>query len=221
MHANQRTGSPEGSTDTELDGLGGGLEDRFVDEEVEIDRDHYDENDENDENEEDEDLPDSQDDLNRQDKALPKRHHLISSQAGKTIRVSDGSKAPTSHPNPALLESSLSPTSSHRLAAQASIRPEMLTAPVYDIIPTIAAPHATSINAATATPDLRWVFSGGADGYIRKFNWAETATGKSMLTVAQKHPFVDSVVKAGVLISYWDNEDSHRKSLMDHRLFAG
>ena len=51
------------------------------------------------------------------------------------------------------------------------VRPEALTAAVYDIVPTIAAPHSTSINALTATPDLRWVFGGGAAGYIRKFNY--------------------------------------------------
>jgi transcriptional activator SPT8 len=88
------------------------------------------------------------------------------------------------------------------------VRQEALNAPVYDIIPTIAAPHSTSINAITATPDMRWVFSGGADGYIRKFNWVDTANGKLALTVAQRHPFVDSVTKAGVLLSYWENEDS-------------
>ncbi|KAF1970980.1 WD40 repeat-like protein [Bimuria novae-zelandiae CBS 107.79] len=91
-----------------------------------------------------------------------------------------------------------------------SVRQEALNAPVYDIIPTIAAPHSTSINAVTATPDMRWVFSGGADGYIRKFNWIDTANGKLALTVAQRHPFVDSVTKAGVLLSYWENEDSDR-----------
>ena len=89
-----------------------------------------------------------------------------------------------------------------------TLRPEVLTAPSYDIVPTIAAPHSTSINAITATPDMRWVFSGGADGYIRKFNWIDTANGKLALTVAQRHPFVDSVTKAGVLLSYWENDDS-------------
>ncbi|KAF2200226.1 transcription factor SPT8 [Delitschia confertaspora ATCC 74209] len=93
-----------------------------------------------------------------------------------------------------------------------SVRPEALTAPVYDIVPTIAAPHSTSINAITATPDMRWVFSGGADGYIRKFNWVDTANGKLALTVAQRHPFVDSVTKAGVLLSYWDNEDGAERA---------
>ena len=81
----------------------------------------------------------------------------------------------------------------------------------YDIVPTIAAPHSTSINAITSTPDLRWVFSGGADGYIRKFDWLETANGKVMLTVAQRHQYVDSVIKAGVLSSYWENEEPQRE----------
>lgn len=123
--------------------------------------------------------------------------------------------APTSHPNPAALltnPSSQNPATSTETAMDGlKIRQEMLTAPVYDIVPTIAAPHSTSINSVIATPDLRWVFSGGADGYIRKFNWIETANGKAMLTVAQRHPFVDSVTKAGVLMSYWENEDSHGK----------
>lgn len=91
--------------------------------------------------------------------------------------------------------------------AKPMIRAEMLNAPTYDIIPTIAAPQSTSINAITATGDMRWVFSGGSDGYIRKYNWAETVNAKLMLTVAQRHPFVDSVVKAGVLMTYWENWD--------------
>ena len=93
-----------------------------------------------------------------------------------------------------------------------TVRPEALSASVYDIVPTIAAPQSTSINTVTATPDFRWVFSGGSDGYIRRFNWADTVNGKLMLTVAQRHPFVDSVVKAGVLSSYWENEEPSAKS---------
>ena len=57
------------------------------------------------------------------------------------------------------------------------------------------------------------MFSGGADGYIRKYNWVETANGRLMLTVAQRHPFVENVVKAGVLSSYWENEDSQCRLL--------
>ncbi|KAL8901017.1 MAG: hypothetical protein Q9207_005410 [Kuettlingeria erythrocarpa] len=125
--------------------------------------------------------------------------------------------APTSNPNPTVLLTTASPIHlplGYDSAAHAlQVRSEALTASTYDIVPTIAAPHSTSINSITATPDLRWVFSGGADGYIRKFNWIETVNGKSMLTVAQRHPFVDSVTKAGVLLSYWENEDSQVKAM--------
>lgn len=132
--------------------------------------------------------------------------------AAQDHRVSS-SVAPTSHPNPTVLLTSASPADTppedeNSTVRSWQIRAEALTASTYDIVPTIAAPHSTSINSITATPDLRWVFSGGADGYIRKFSWIETVNGKSMLTVAQRHPFVDSVTKAGVLLSYWENEDS-------------
>ncbi|EZF30472.1 transcription factor [Trichophyton mentagrophytes] len=87
------------------------------------------------------------------------------------------------------------------------VRPEALTAATYDIVPTTAAPHSTSINAVTSTADMRWVFTGGSDGYVRRFNWVDSINSKLMLTVAQRHPFVDSVVKAGVLVNYWENMD--------------
>ena len=102
----------------------------------------------------------------------------------------------------------------------------------YDIVPVLAAPHATSVNAITATVDMRWVFTGGSDGYIRKFDHFASMNGKVPLTVAQKHPFVDSVTKvifghspthrkAGVLLSYWENEEpagnGHRRPSTDSR----
>ncbi|KAL2822193.1 WD40-repeat-containing domain protein [Aspergillus cavernicola] len=92
------------------------------------------------------------------------------------------------------------------------VRAECLTASSYDVIPTTAAPHSTSINAITATADMRWVFSGGSDGYVRKFNWVDSINSKLMLTVAQRHPFVDSVIKAGVLMTYWENMDGNALS---------
>ena len=156
--------------------------------------------------------------LNR--RAEKQRVHFIASGAssndlneGLNIREDSLNSVPTSQPRPTVLMPSPSPQGAITGSSTTSIkypqvRTEALTAPVYDIVPTIAAPHSTSINAIAATPDLRWVFSGGADGYIRKFNWVETVNGKVMLTVAQRHPFVDSVTKAGVLTSYWENEDT-------------
>lgn len=109
-------------------------------------------------------------------------------------------------------QTSIQASASASASVWPAIRQEALIAPTYDIVPTTAAPHSTSINALTATADMRWVFSGGSDGYIRKFNWADSINSKLMLTVAQRHPFVDSVVKAGVLMTYWENMDGPRLS---------
>jgi transcriptional activator SPT8 len=77
------------------------------------------------------------------------------------------------------------------------LQPKADTCSSFDIVPVLAAPHATSVNAITATRDMRWVFTGGSDGYIRKFDHFAGMNGKVPLTVAQKHPFVDSVTKVG------------------------
>ncbi|CAK7273500.1 Transcription factor spt8 [Sporothrix epigloea] len=95
------------------------------------------------------------------------------------------------------------PTSRLQLRAYS----EALHAKTYDILPTMAAPQATSINALAITPDLRYWMTGGSDGYIRKYDGPGTINGRQLLTVAQRHPFVDSVVKAGILMSYWENEE--------------
>ncbi|RDA85050.1 hypothetical protein CP532_4580 [Ophiocordyceps camponoti-leonardi (nom. inval.)] len=97
-----------------------------------------------------------------------------------------------------------------------TVRPEALTAKLYDIVPTMAAPMATSINAMAITPDLRYWITGGSDGYIRKYDGPGTINGKLPLTVAQRHPFVDSVTKAGILMSYWENEEPSPPSRGDH-----
>ncbi|KAI1189204.1 WD40-repeat-containing domain protein [Nemania serpens] len=113
---------------------------------------------------------------------------------------------PQQPPHPASRKSATpgdQPTPRWRL----TVRPEVLTAKTYDIVPTMAAPMATSINAMAITPDLRYWMTGGSDGYIRKYDGPATINGKTLLTVAQRHPFVDSVTKAGVLLSYWENAE--------------
>ncbi|KAI5843439.1 WD40-repeat-containing domain protein [Morchella snyderi] len=59
---------------------------------------------------------------------------------------------------------------------------------------------------------MRWIFTGGSDGYIRRFDWFGSINGRVPLTVAQRHPFVDSVTRAGILLSYWENEEPVVKS---------
>ena len=186
-----------------------------MDADADVDEDPDPDNDENHEDNEDED--EEQDQEDSQDSfGDPRSGKLRAASHGSLLatkaQVSSSSRqltsGPTSHPSAPVLSS----LDSNKQDSFPLVRTEALSASVYDIVPTIAAPHSTSINAVTATPDLRWVFTGGSDGYIRKFNWVETTSGKSMLTVAQKHPFVDSVTKAGVLMSYWENEDSNRMS---------
>ena len=207
-----RLGSPARSSDTEHDNMD-------VDGDADADEEPEPEN-ENEDNQEDHEDEDDEQDQDSQDSFVDARggngklkaasHGVLFAAKSQTSSFTRGSivSGPTSHPSAA----TLSNLENYKEGSFPLTRPEALTAPVYDIVPTIAAPHSTSINAVTATPDLRWVFTGGSDGYTRKFNWLETANGKSMLTVAQKHPFVDSVTKAGVLMSYWENEDSNRMS---------
>ncbi|CAG2002811.1 unnamed protein product, partial [Fusarium graminearum] len=102
-------------------------------------------------------------------------------------------------------ESTTPSPSSHRKWPQP--RPGVINARLYDIVPTMAAPQSTSVNAMAITPDLRYWITGGSDGYIRKYDGPNTINGKLPLTVAQRHPFVDSVTKAGILMSYWENEE--------------
>ncbi|KAI9814338.1 MAG: Transcription factor spt8 [Thelocarpon impressellum] len=228
--------SPAGSSENDRDEPMEDVEDNEADREgePEAEGDNEDDNDENDDNDEDE--GDETHDPFLDSPLLPQPQTRLPRPPVTSVRSptdagasasSQGDAAtdaaalpqagPTSQPNPTVLLTSPSPNPrSATPAANHSVRlgvlPEALSASVYDIVPTIAAPHSTSINAITSTPDLRWVFTGGADGYIRKFNWIDTANGKAMLTVAQRHPFVDSVTKAGVLMSYWENEEPQVKS---------
>ena len=98
-------------------------------------------------------------------------------------------KSPVKH------ETSTTPPPRERKRSPPPLQPNADTCSSYDIVPVLAAPHATSVNAITATTDMRWVFTGGSDGYIRKFDHFASMNGKVPLTVAQKHPFVDSVTK--------------------------
>ncbi len=204
-------GSQEGSSDNEQDGQMDDREDEEVDANGDPDVDAEAGGDNEEENEDEEDDQDQDDSQYSGHKLAPASQTSLQGSSFEVMQGPNG-RAPTSHPNHSMPLTLPSPTQestpSNGLGIETpKTRPEALTASVYDIVPTIAAPHSTSINSITATPDLRWVFTGGADGYIRKFNWLETANGKSMLTVAQRHPFVDSVTKAGVLMSYWENNE--------------
>jgi transcriptional activator SPT8 len=190
---------PEADADADVDGDGEGDDD-------ENDDDNGDDDQEN--GEEEGDSPD------QSSLSQIRRPSLLTTNNSSDDASTSGhinGAGPTSHPHPSLLRTSASPRQSSAPPKsprmRLEVRAEALNAPIYDIVPTMAAPQATSINAVTATPDFRYWFTGGSDCYIRKYDGVATINGKTLLTVAQRHPFVDSVVKAGVLMSYWDNEE--------------
>ncbi|ORX73832.1 WD40 repeat-like protein, partial [Linderina pennispora] len=78
----------------------------------------------------------------------------------------------------------------------------------YEVVPTAALLNAYQIHTLTATADMRWVFSGGADGYIKRWDFAATMNGRQMMTQGQRHAHVDSVSKAGVMAGYWEHSDN-------------
>ncbi|TPX54152.1 hypothetical protein PhCBS80983_g06018 [Powellomyces hirtus] len=77
----------------------------------------------------------------------------------------------------------------------------------YEINPFASCVHPTSVNCLASTRNMRWLFSGGDDGFIRKFDFAATLNGEQGLTQTQKHGLVDSIEKGGVLSSVWENAE--------------
>ncbi|ANB13100.1 SAGA complex subunit SPT8 [Sugiyamaella lignohabitans] len=83
---------------------------------------------------------------------------------------------------------------------------ELMDCSSYDIVPYVAAIHGCPVHSLAFSWGMKWMFTGGQDGFIRKYNFMDSVNGKAPLTVAQRHQFVDSITKSGVLTSYWENE---------------
>jgi transcriptional activator SPT8 len=215
------------SSDNEQDELMEDVDEGEADNDADAEGEAEDE--ENDDNDAEENEEDDRDQDETQDRLPDSRPQDLSINDTNTTfdgtltvdpaKQTNGEAASTPHPHPTLTRTSASPRQPSMPLISPTfypkVRQEALTASLYDIVPTIAAPHSTSINAITATPDFRYWFTGGTDCYVRKYDGAATVNGKTLLTVAQRHPFVDSVTKAGVLMSYWENEELHSKSPND------
>jgi transcriptional activator SPT8 len=76
-----------------------------------------------------------------------------------------------------------------------------------DIIPVVSAVHPNPIYCLAATENQKWIVTGSEDGFIRKYDFYSSLNGSTLLTGAQKHGLVDSIQKAGVILSAWENED--------------
>ncbi|CEP64925.1 SAGA complex subunit SPT8 LALA0_S15e00496g [Lachancea lanzarotensis] len=79
-------------------------------------------------------------------------------------------------------------------------------ADVYSIYPTAAIPIQTHVHSIAMSKGLKYLFLGGQDGFIRKYDFLNTIEGKLSLTILQKHSLVESISNAGILLSYWENE---------------
>ncbi|KAK7946452.1 transcription factor SPT8 [Apiospora aurea] len=181
-----------------------------------VERDHDEDENENDNDDDDDDDDDDHDDDEDDDNNNNTQDHQHVNGTGENR----GSHSPQpdgqgSLSQPTIKRTSATPGPSALTTPKWApmVRPEVLNARTYDIVPTMAAPMSTSINALSVTPDLRYWMTGGSDGYIRKYDGPGTINGKQQLTVAQRHPFVDSVTKAGILMSYWENAEPHSPSM--------
>ncbi|KAJ3210071.1 Transcription factor spt8 [Dinochytrium kinnereticum] len=86
-------------------------------------------------------------------------------------------------------------------------QPNSLTCSSYEILPYVSAVHPCSIYSVAATKNMKWVFTGGDDGFIRKYDFFASFNGEGVLTQNQKHGLVDSIQKGGVLTSAWELEE--------------
>ncbi|KAI8622156.1 WD40-repeat-containing domain protein [Chytriomyces sp. MP71] len=75
-------------------------------------------------------------------------------------------------------------------------------------MPTGLAVHPCAIYSLAATKNMRWMFTGGDDGFIRKYDFMASMNGSSLLTAVQKHGLVDSIQNSGVMVSAWEVEEA-------------
>lgn len=77
----------------------------------------------------------------------------------------------------------------------------------YDIVPNTVAIHPNGISSVAATRHMRWLYTGGEDGEIRKYDFINSINGQSLLTQVQKHYYVESVTQNAVFVSSWENDE--------------
>ncbi|PVU93683.1 hypothetical protein BB561_003109 [Smittium simulii] len=94
-----------------------------------------------------------------------------------------------------------------------------LTCKNYEIAPYALAMINYETFAVTGTQNIRWLFTGGEDGHIYKWDFFASMNGKTALTQWQKHQQVESVTKAGVLASYFYHEEERIPSF-DNKVFS-
>lgn len=83
-----------------------------------------------------------------------------------------------------------------------------------EIIPIVAIPYSLPVHSIALSRGPKWLFTGGEDGLVRKFDFFGSVEGKAPLTVAQRHQLVDSISFGGMNESYWENEQPYYKEAL-------
>lgn len=81
----------------------------------------------------------------------------------------------------------------------------------YSIVPTIAFAQPVQVNALAASYNTRFVFTGGEDGLVKKYDFHASVNGLGM-QVSQRQMQIDTITKSGVLCAFWENEQPLLKS---------
>ncbi|CAI4573007.1 BGN_3a_G0035470.mRNA.1.CDS.1 [Saccharomyces cerevisiae] len=217
----------ENDSKQDLEGNDDGGEDEEDDnDDDEDDDDDEDEREEDDEQEDD----DGEDDAARMDKtATPTNGHQHDEQKAAAAAAGDSGDAVTKIGSEDVKLSDVdggvgsreASSSTHEASANGEVYEyykHMLhaaqIADSYNIYPTAAIPIQTHVNALAVSRGLKYLFLGGSDGYIRKYDLLNTLEGKLSLTILQKHSLAEAIQNAGILQSYWENEIPQKKSEM-------
>ncbi|ODV94595.1 hypothetical protein PACTADRAFT_3481 [Pachysolen tannophilus NRRL Y-2460] len=182
----------EGEGDGEGDGDGNGEGDGDEDDEDDEDNDDEDEDEddgEDGEDGEDQDQDDDQEENNDEDEEEEEEDTQDAEDAEKDKKAKKSSSV---EPEAENIREKLIYTATH--------------ANSFDIAPYVAIPYASPIHSIALSKGPKWLFTGGEDGFIRKYDFIGSIEGKLQLTVAQKHLLVDSISLAGLISSYWENE---------------
>lgn len=93
------------------------------------------------------------------------------------------------------------------LSLHTSLIQASLLASNYTLTPKVAITTANSgINSLALSKNYNYLFLGGDDGFVRKYNFMKTLKGDAPLTIQQKHFVVDGVFNNGFIVSYTPNE---------------
>lgn len=172
-------------------------DDEDGDEEDEEEEDDDDEDDEDDDDEEDDEEKDEDKEVSKTSKVSPiEPTESTLAVINKDESLDDDEPADqgthvTGHPHDNLTKSLYEKASS---------------ASGFDIVPYVAIPYGSLIHSMLFSSGPKWLFTGGEDGFIRKYDFASSIEGALQLTVLQKHSLVDTMSLLGVISSYWENE---------------